>query len=161
MTWRKWLYASVGLGAAGIVALTWFEQSTGLLLADGSQALVNSNYTTILALAAFVICPVALFDYFWWLMHSDLSLQSKWLGVGTVLLGFIAGWVLRWNGSICLKEGGVPNHPQPDAGYDEVYSCFGTGDPTFSIAVGLVFASVVALVFWLAGRRPINLDSVT
>ncbi len=115
--------------------------------------MANSNYTTILALAAFVVGPAALFDFFWWLTHSELPARGKTLGVGTVFLGFVAGWLLRWNGSICLKEGGVPNHPIPDAGYDEVYSCFGTGDPTFSIAIGLISASVVALAFWLMMRR--------
>ncbi|HEY6628412.1 MAG TPA: hypothetical protein VI193_05490 [Acidimicrobiia bacterium] len=149
---RRWLYLGLGLLFGGFALLAWFEQTRGLLLDDGSGSL-TAPWVPIVFLASLVITPLVLFDFVRWLLKGGFGVRTRVISLLGILLAFFGGYFLTWNASICFKEGGVPNHPEPGAGYDEVFGCYGPGDPTLSIAVGLICACIGAYLVWLVLRN--------
>ena len=142
VTLRKWVYAIVGVVFVLYAALAWFEQRVGMILAGGSQALAPSYGVLVALLVSLVVGPLALYDFGRWMRASGLSSSGKVTAVSVVVLSFMTGFLLKWNGALCLEE------------VEGVHTCWSPEQSVTALAVGLLFASFGALVVWVAMRNP-------
>ena len=144
MTLRKWVYAIVGVVFVLYAALAWFEQRVGMILAGGSQALAPSYGVLVALLVSLGVGPLALYDFGRWMRACALSASGKVTAVSVVVLSFMIGFLLKWNGALCLEE------------VEGLHTCWSPEQPVTALAVGLLFASFGALVVWVAMRNSVR-----
>lgn len=123
---------------SGLLALLiWIEQTfTGLLLRDGSQALVPSSLILLLILASVVLGPIVLFDFARWLRRNKPD-RTILVTSALITVAFVFGFLLKWNGSLCIRESAA------------VSTCWAPEVVGTSVAVGLAIAALVGLAFRL------------
>jgi hypothetical protein len=138
---RKWVYAVVGVVFVFYAALAWFEQSVGMVLAGGSQALAPSYGVLVAMLVSLIVGPLALYDVGRWMRTRGLSTSGKVMAISVVVLSFMTGFLLKWNGALCLEE------------VEGVHTCWSPEQPVTALAVGLLFVSFGALAVWVAMRN--------
>jgi hypothetical protein len=63
------------------------------------------------------------------------------MAIGAVVLSFMTGFLLKWNGALCLEE------------VEGVHTCWSPEQPVTALAVGMLFASFGTLAVWVAMRN--------
>ena len=106
----------------------------------------------VVTLLVFVVGFIALIDFFRWPKRREMAPGIRLLSTGLVVVAFIGGYVV---GSRVVVE-------FSDVGpMDIVVSVIGPGDPTLSVAGGVIFGCLAAALLWLGvpGLRPEQADA--
>ena len=132
---RIWIWVTAGLVLALATILTFIDPGDGEFGVGGSRYLLGKA-TIPVVLAASLVAPFALIEFFRWLVRTQGNPFVRYFGVGAVTAAFFGGIALSWDWRIAwLVEGDI----EVDFGRDEL----------FPVVVGLVAACLVALGLWL------------